>query len=341
MAVRPCWFESSLGHIIEIMTLKMARNLVESLSMKSLFIVLVFASLSLSAQEIRFGEDFNNVGGLKKPGTEWTTDQWPRMLAIMYYNGKTTINGNAMNLLITSTEDGVEKVDSVKLVIGQARNWAAYRYDFKKEGTYTVSAYDRLWTFLASGSVRVNGPKKVVKKAEPVVVVEKKPEVPKKVEPKPEKIEPKKAPVTKEDILENAPEPVFVESVIKEELTEEEKETLLFESFYMAFGRSVQSGMLMGQNEKFKGVPGGVNLKALFSNNEGFGEKGVVVDIWFKPQGTAEYSEHFMELTVPIGKNDTQASFPMNLRDRGSYKVSLYTNEEDAVWIGSGYVAIY
>ena len=66
-----------------------------------------------------------------------------------------------------------------------------------------------------------------------------------------------------------------------------------------------------------------------------------MVDIWFKPKGGADYTEHFQEMTVPIGKNETQASFPMNLRDRGSYKVSLYTNDEDAVWIGSGYVSIY
>jgi len=295
----------------------------------------------VSGQEILVGDYFNNVGSIKNVSKEWKTNEFPLKLVLMYRNGKTTINGNAMFFLIEGDKSTGLEPDEKKIVVGQGRSWAAFKYDFTVPGTYTISTFDRLHTKLATSSIRIEGPKKEVKKAEPAVAVEKKPEPKKEEEPKPEKIEPKKAPVTKEEILESAPEPVFVESVIKEELTEEEKETLLFESFYMAFGRSVQSGMLMGQNEKFKGVPGGVNLKALFSNNEGFGDQGVVVDIWFKPLGTSEYSEHFMELTVPIGKNETQASFPMNLRDRGSYKVSLYTNEEDAVWIGSGYVAIY
>ena len=297
--------------------------------MRILFILLSIASMQVTAQNIEFGENFNNVGALKNPGTEWTVNEWPKMLAIMYNNGKTTINGNAMNILVTSTTNGIETTDSVKLVIGQARNWAALRYDFKSPNTYSVSAYDRLWTFLASGTVVVKGPKK----PEPKPVV--------KVEEPAEKVEIKKAVLTKEALVENAPEPVFVESVVKEELTEEEKETLVFESFYMAFGRAVQSGMLTGQNEKFKGVPGGVNLMALFSNNEGFGTDKIVVDIWFRPPGSKEYSTHFKELIVPIGKGVTQADFPLNVRDRGSYKVSLYTGDEDAVWIGSGYLSIY
>lgn len=307
----------------------MARKLVSNIGMRTLFILLAFFSLKASAQKVEFGENFNNVGALRHPGTEWTTNEWPKMLAIMYHNGKTTINGNAMNILISSTTDGVTTIDSVKLVIGQARNWAAMRYDFTAENTYEVSAYDRLWKFLASGTVTVKGPKKP--EPEPVEVVE----VPV------EKIETKKAEITKEALLESAPEPVFVESVVEEELTEEEKETLVFESFYIAFGRKVQSGMLTGQNEKFKGVPGGVNLMALFSNNEGFGTDNIVVDIWFKPLGTKEYSEHFKNMTVPIAKGVTQADFPLNVRDRGSYKVSLYTGDEDAVWIGSGYLSIY
>ena len=297
--------------------------------MRVFFILLAFVSLQVSAQQIEFGEDFNNVGALKKPGTEWTTSEWPKMLAIMYNNGKTTINGNAMNILVTATTNGVERTDSVKLVIGQARNWAGLRYDFTAENTYKISAYDRQWNFLAKGEVKVNGPKKP------------EPKPAEKVEIPAEKVEIKKAEITKEKLVENAPEPVFVESVIKEELTEEEKETLVFESFYIAFGRAVKSGMLTGQNEKFKGVPGGVNLMALFSNNEGFGTESIVVDIWFRPPGAKEYSEHFKELTVPIGKGVTQADFPLNTRDRGSYKVSLYTGDEDAVWIGSGYLSIY
>ncbi len=320
--------------------------------MKLIFILLTCATLSVSAQKIEFGEDFNNVGVLKNPGTEWTATSWPKTLTVMYYNGKTTINGNAMNILFKSETNGQERTDSVKLVIGQARNWAALRYEFKAANTYTVSAYDREWKFLASGEITVKGPSKppVVAATKPEPVAEKpKPVV--KPEPvaeikKEEKIEALEAPtkkveLTKQQLLENAPEPVFVESVIKEELTEEEKETLMFESFYMAFGRSVQSGMLTGQNEKFKGVPGGVNLKALFSNNEGFGTEGVTVDVWFRPQGEKEFSEHFQELKVPIAKGVTQADFPLNLRDRGTYKVSLYTADEDAVWIGSGYVSIY
>ncbi|MCF8276853.1 MAG: hypothetical protein K9J17_08975 [Flavobacteriales bacterium] len=297
------------------------------LKMYTLLILAVLFSKPLLAQVVEFGEEFNNVGRLKNPGTEWTTNVWPKNLVIMYNNGKTTINGNAMNIIIEPLS-GSEPTDEVKLVIGQARNWAALKYAFKLPGKYKVSALDRERKFLASSIITINGPVKPEPKPEPVAE--------KPVEKPVKKEEP-----TKEEILENAPEPIFVESVIEEELTEEEKETLLFESFYIAFGRTVQSGMLMGQNEKFKGIPGGVDLQVLFSNNEGFGTETISVDIWFKPDGTKEYSEHFTEMTVPIGKNVTQANFPLNIRDRGSYKVSLYTGDADAVWIGSGYVSIY
>lgn len=322
--------------------------------MKSFFILFTCLSLSVSAQEVLVGDYFNNVGSLRNASTEWQTNEFPYKLVLMYRNGKTTINGNAMFFLIEGDEESGVKPYEHKLVVGQGRSWAAFKYEFTAPGTYTITTFDREHTRLAEGTINIKGPKKVVKE-EPVVVVKKEVEKPKPVaiekkpEPEPEKkeevkveqVETKKAALTKEAILEAAPEPVFVENAVVEELTEEEKETLVFESFYMAFGRSIQSGMLMGQNEKFKGVPGGVNLKAQFSNNEGFGTENVVADIWFKPKGGTEYSEHFQEITVPIGKNATQASFPLNLRDRGSYKVSLYTDDEDAVWIGTSYVSIY
>lgn len=312
--------------------------------MKLFTFILAFVTFSASAQEILVGDYFNNVGSLRHPSTEWKTAEFPYKLVLMYRNGKTTINGNAMFFLIEGdTESGVEP-DEQKIVVGQGRSWAAFKYDFTAPGSYTITTFDKDHTELATTTITVDGPKKPEPKPkpEPEVVAEKQPEPEEQVEkPKVEKVEPKKAPTTKEEILENAPEPIFVESAVVEELTEEEKETLKFESFYMAFGRSVQSGMLMGQNEKFKGIPGGVNLQALFSNNEGFGTETIVVDIWHKPKGGNDYSEHFKEIRVPIAKNATQANFPLNLRDRGSYKVSLYTGDEAAVWIGSGYVSIY
>lgn len=297
--------------------------------MRLFFILLTISTLGVSAQEVSVGTYFNNVGTLRNESKEWKTNEFPIKLVLMYRNGKTTINGNAMFFLIEGDNSTGLEPDERKIVVGQGRNWAAFKYDFQTPGKYTITTFDREHTKLASTTISVEGPKKVEPKPEP------------KPKPVVEKVEPKKAPVTKEEILESAPEPVFVESIVKEELTEEEKETLQFESFYMAFGRSVQSGMLMGQNEKFKGVPGGVNLQALFSNNEGFGTELVVVDVWFKSIGSKEYSEHFKEIRVPIGKGITQANFPLNLRDRGSYKVSLYTGDEDAVWIGSGYVSVY
>lgn len=307
--------------------------------MRILLILLVFIGLGASAQEVSVGTFFNNMGTLRNESKEWKTSSFPYKLVLMYRNGKTTINGNAMFFLIEGDKETGLSPDEQKIVIGQGRNWAAFKYDFLAPGTYTITTFDREHTKLASSTISIEGPKKV-EEPEQKEVVEKKVEV-KKEEPAPEKIEPKKAPMTKEEILESAPEPVFVESVVKEELTEEEKETLQFESFYMAFGRSVQSGMLMGQNEKFKGVPGGVNLHGLFSNNEGFGTETVVVDIWFKSLGSKDYSEHIKEIRVPVGDGVTQASFPINLLNRGSYKVSLYTGDEDAVWIGSSYVSIY
>ena len=330
----------------------MARNLVGTVSMRILIILLAIISFGASAQKVQVGDYFNNVGSLKNQSTEWKASSFPYKLVLMYRNGKTTINGNAMFFLIEGDKKTGLAPDERKIVVGQGRNWAAFKYDFQSPGKYTITTFDRVHTKLASTTISIEGPKKVIK---PEPIAEKKPEP--KPEPKEEKVtelevveevkptatevKTKKAELTKEEILESAPDPVFVESVVKEELTEEEKETLQFESFYMAFGRSVKSGMLMGQNEKFKGVPGGVNLYGLFSNNEGFGTETVVVDVWFRAKDKADYDTHIREIRVPIAKNITQADFPINLRDRGSYKVSLYTGDEDAVWIGSSYVSIY
>ena len=140
------------------------------------------------------------------------------------------------------------------------------------------------------------------------------------------------------DILENAPEPVFVQSDIREELTEEEEETLVYESFYIAFGRSVKSGMLMGQNEKFKAVADGNYVEVLFSNTEGFTEM-ISVDVWLRPKGGTEYNEHVLDKTVKVPEGATQSNFHLTLRRRGRYKVSLF--DEKDTWIGSGYVALY
>lgn len=332
----------------------MARILVGKQSMRALFVLLTLLSLNSIAQEVKVGDYFNNVGSLRNASTEWNTNAFPFKLVLMYNNGKTTINGNAMFFLIEGDKESGVEPDEQKIVVGQGRSWAAFKYDFTAPGKYTITTFDREHTKLASTTITIEGPKKVVeppkpvakepepvKKPEPVVEAKPEPKEEKKEEPKVEKVETKKANLTKEEILENAPEPVFVESVVKEELTEEEKETLVFESFYMAFGRSVQSGMLMGQNEKFKGVPGGVNLQAQFSNNEGFGTETVAVEVWFKALGTTEFSELTHEINVPIAKNVTQANFPINLRDRGTYKVSLYTGDQDPVWIGTSYVSIY
>ena len=309
--------------------------------MKTLFILLTCFSFSAAAQQIKVGTYFNNLGTLRNASEEWQTNEFPLKLVIMYNNGKTTINGNAMNFLIEAEDSSGIPADDVKLVIGQGRSWAAMKYDFTAPGKYTITAFDREKKALATGIITIEGPKKV----EPPkpVVEEKVIEVEEIVEaaPAPTKVEAKKAILTKEEILENAPEPVFVENNIKEELTEEEKETLIFESFYIAFGRSVQSGMLQGQNEKFKAVPGGVNTEVLFSNNEGFGTESIAVDIWYKAKGGTQYDTHYSEVMVTIPKNAKQANFNINLKDRGSYKVSLYTGDEDAVWIGSGYVSTY
>ena len=339
MTVRSCWFDSSLGHTCKKQT-RMVRKLVRSMVMRFSFILLTVLSLQVSAQNIKVGDYFNNLGSLRNPQTEWQTNEFPIKLVLMYNNGKTTINGNAMNFLIEPAKEVGLPNDDVKLVIGQGRSWAALKYDFTAPGSYRITAFDREKKELASTTIVIEGPKKKVEPPKPVVAkeVEKKPE-PVKVEPV--KIESKPAVVTKESLVENAPEPVFVESVVKEELTEEEKETLVFESFYIAFGRSVQSGMLQGQNEKFKAVPGGVNAEVLFSNNEGFGTEVIAVDVWFKPKGGAKYDQHYTEMNVTIPKNAQQANFKLLLKERGSYKVSLYTGDEDAVWIGSGYVSLY
>jgi len=302
------------------------------------FLLSLCAFGTLTAQEIQVGDFFNNLGSLRNASKEWKANGWPLKLVLMYYNGKTTINGNAMNWRIQPDAAVGLPMEEVKLVVGQGRSWAALKYDFTAAGSYTIRAYDKDWKELATTTITIEGPKRVEPKPEPVKPVAEAEPKPVKEEVKPVETTAKPA-VTKEELLENAPEPVFVESVITEELNEEEKKTLMFESFYMEFGRTIQSGMLMGQNEKFKAMPGGLDLQALFSNNEGFGTERIGVDIWMKPPGAKEFTEHITELTVAINKDVTQANFPIHVRDRGTYKISLFTDE--MVWIGSGYFSLY
>ncbi len=319
--------------------------------MKTLSILLVCFCASATAQEIQVGNYFNNLGTLRNQSKEWKADEFPLKLVLMYYNGKTTINANAMNWLIEPDKSTGLATDDVKLVVGQGRSWAALKYDFTAPGTYTITALDRERNLMATTVISIEGPKEEVipEPAEPVVekkpepVVEKKPEP--VIEKKPEKVvmEPvetvaKPTKITKKDLVENAPEPTFVESKIIEELTEEEEETLKYESFYIAFGRRMERGLLMGQNEKFKAVSSGNYVEVLFSNNEGFNEV-VNIDVWLKPKGGSGFDEHILDKKVDVPKGSTEANFHLSLRKRGTYKVSLFA--DDDVWIGSGYVDLY
>jgi len=302
-----------------------------------LSLLLVCSVLHVSAQEIQVGDHFNNMGSLRNESKEWKTSAFPLKLVLMYYNGKTTINGNRMSWLIEPEKSLGLPTENVALVVGQGRSWAAIKHDFKATGSYTITAYDREKKALATTVISIEGPQKVIIKPTPVkpeLVVEKKP---KKVVVQPVEVATQPVRITKKELIENAPEPTFIEP-IKEELTEEEEETLVYESFYIVFGRSVQSGMLMGQNEKFKSVAGGNYVEVLFSNNEGF-TSIVKVDVWLKPKGATQYSQHILDKNVTVAKGHTQSNFHLTLRQRGSYKVSLF--DEKDTWIGSSYVALY
>lgn len=341
MAARPCWFDSSLGHKKQL-NKRMVRNLQRKGKATMLLALLICFGTSVFAQEVTVGDHFNNLGSLRNPAKEWKTDAFPLKLVLMYNNGKTTINGNAMNFLIEPDPSVGLPSDDQKLVIGQGRSWAAMKYDFAQPGRYTITAYDREKNAMASTSITIDGPKKIVveeKKPEPIkeVVEEKKPEVtPKHVEPA-KQIEPIVAKVEPAKIIEHIPEIEAIET--KVELTKEEEETLMYETFYIAFGRGMRSGMLEGQNEKFKLTPGGHYVEVLFSNNLGFNTETIAVDVWMKPKGGSDYTEHVTDKNIKIPKGTLQSNFHLSLFKRGDYKVSLYTDK--FVWIGSGYVSLY
>ena len=306
-----------------------------------LFILLIFFSVSVIGQEVTVGDYFNNLGSLRNPSKEWKTEEFPIKLVLMYNNGKTTINGNTMNFLVEPEKTLGLPAEDLKLVIGQGRSWAAMKHDFKQPGTYTITAYDREKNAMASTSIKIDGPKKVVveevKAPEPVIVKEEPPKPEPKVEEKLVVVETKPAKVEPIKFIEQATEPVVIEQ--KVELTEEEEETIMYETFYIAFGRGMRNGMLEGQNEKFKLNPKGHYVEVLFSNNLGFNTKRITADVWRKPRDASDYTEHVTEKHVNISPKTIQSNFNLSFFKRGDYKVSLYT--EEFVWIGSGYVSLY
>ncbi|MFC2175773.1 hypothetical protein ACFLR1_02225 [Bacteroidota bacterium] len=320
---------------------------------------LLLSAASAFGQEVTVGTEFNSSGGLRKKSSEWNTEVFPLKLALMYNNGKTTINGTTMHFLIEPEKNSGLAVEDIKLVIGQGRNWGAVKHDFPQAGAYKITAFDKKKNVLASTTIQITSPAKVVvsKPVEPKPVVIKnippKPEPKKPVKPTPvPPKEPKKpvkpvapakpippAPIEKPKpvkYIKQATTPIVIEG--EEELIAEEEDSI-YETFYIAFGRGMRNGMLVGQNEKFKLNPQGHYVEVLFSNNLGFNTSQISIDVWHKPTGASDYINHVVEKKISVSNGAIQANFNLTFFKRGQYKVSLYTDKH--TWIGSGYMSLY
>lgn len=314
-------------------------------------LVAFLGSLSAYGQKLIVCKEFNNLGNPYKEGYEWELPpDKPLVISFLYNNGITIVNHTSVIFKVECLTDSKVPVDRARTQVGQARNWVARRHEIDKPGSYQVSVFIEESKVFASAKFEVRGvrntpppapepkkPEPVAKKPEPKPVVEEKP-APKPVEEKPiPKIEmkavaPTQANVAQKDLDVDMLQPIMIDPI-------EEPVPDRFRFLFISFGRGVQSGMLTGQNEKFKLNKDGTDITTMFTNTEAFNTKKVTVKIWRKGREAKDYSEFVTQKDVAM--NPEQMSVHINhLYTRpGDYKVSIF-DEEDTL-LGTSYVRFY
>lgn len=314
--------------------------------------LILATTLVLAQQTMTVSKRHSTLGYPLQEGYEWELGEPPLIITFLYNNGKTTIDHGTVNFYVENTSDKSIPKEKVTVSIGQRRNWVATKYAITAPGDYEVSLSlpGRESDILASNKFTVSGRKPAPKpkpKPEPKPVSEKKdPPKPKPApKPKPKKEEPK--PETEKSI--SIPDLAKMNSKLVDlpglkldlpeiKLAEDEEVAKEFEHMFIQFGRKIESGMLMGQNEKFKLMEGGTPIISTFSHTKPFDTEMIGVSVWLMPKGSKEYSVHYDEIKIPVKPTDQTANFNIQFNHAGHYRFELYNEDliklrEIIVWI--------
>lgn len=312
---------------------------------------LLFVVSQCLAQTMTVSKRHSTMGYPIQEGYEWELGEPPLVITFLYNNGKTTIDHSTVNFFVKNESVKGSPKERVTVSIGQRRSWVATKYSITDPGDYTVtiSLPGRENNVLATAKFKVTGRK-------PTPKPEKKEPAPTPIVKKEEPPKPKPKPKPKEDPKPEKPKDVSVAELAKMnskvitdlpglkldlpeiKLVEDEEVAKEFEHLFIQFGRKLENGMLMGQNEKFKLVEGGTPIISSFSHTKPFDTKMIGVSVWLMPKGTKEYSVHYDEINIPVKPTDQTASFNIQFNHPGHYRFELYNEDlikirEVIVWI--------
>ena len=335
--------------------------------LKTIFLLVIIAfGGSVSAQELIICRKYSTVGNPMDISNEWKMDANPKYVSFLYNNGKTTIDNRHINFIFTPITHKDIKADTVKVAIGQSSNWIGTKYGFTAPGDYEVKVMIPNGKVLAKGEVLLKGTR-ILKEEEPEPIApitqkEAKIEANKEQPKKPKTTEVKKfvapAQTTKpksseelaeEDETSNRIYPdvtkmgslgVDLTNTIQSiQLIEDPETDKYFEHLYVQFGREIIANMLMGQNEKFKLEYGGTFIETLFTHTKPLDCEWIGMSLWHKPKGSKKFSVHVEEQRINIKPTDHSAKFSTTYKEKGEYRVTLYT--DDLKKIGYAYVNFY
>ena len=338
-----------------------------SSEIKTIFVIILIAiSGTSTAQELIICRKYNTVGLPLDVGNEWKMDANPKFVSFLYNNGKTTIDNRLINFIFTPITHKDIKADTVKVAIGQSSNWIGTKYGFTAPGDYEVKVMIPNGKVLAKGKILLKGtrilkedePEPIAKIKEKKAKIETKTEEPKK--PKTTEVKKVEAPAqtTKpksskdEEEEESTSNRIYPDvskmgslgvdltnSIQGIELIEDAETEKYFEHLYVQFGREIVANMLMGQNEKFKLEYGGTFIETLFTHTKPLDCEWIGMSLWHKPKGSKKFSVHIEEQRINIRPSDHSAKFSTTYKERGEYRVTLYT--DDLKKIGYAYVNFY
>ncbi len=121
-----------------------------------LFFLLLYvgASFHSTAQTIVFAKSFTETGeGLNKRNI-WYADSAESRIAIIFNNGRQTINSHKIYVEIKNAADSLTKLI---FNVGSNKNWVADYYNLPEIGKYVVSARDDKGNILATTDVFLRG----------------------------------------------------------------------------------------------------------------------------------------------------------------------------------------
>jgi hypothetical protein len=276
-----------------------------------------------SAQEVTVCRS-QQSGVPRDAATEWTADAFPLSLTLFYHNGRTTITERSLNFIIEAEDGmGIGPFEE-SIVVSQGRNWASVDFSFPRAGKYVVSAYRADRSVMARTEVTINGPE--VSRAQTAATAV-----------------PPKAGTSSRTAMDG--EPASVAQIppaphvpVKQELTEEEAQTLRFDFVNIAFGTAVKDRRLVDAGERFNDAQSRKGLVVQLSNSKPLGTKSVTMDVWKRTGASEEYDEMVLETTVDVDPRSYTTQTALTLFKKGDYKVTFFT--DDLVWMGSGHLTI-